>query len=123
MVQGKANVPQLSTQQSDAMLKAHKALSRGLCIFRPSMARSICHHSIAFADNTDGHVSTTTGLTTSIMDMISHLQHSAQTWSTLMNICGGLIALHICNWQLIAWQNRGGVLTLIETPPSDPVHA
>ena len=57
MVQGKANVPQLLTQQSDAMLKAHMALTAGLCIHSPSMAREISHHSITFADNTDGHVS------------------------------------------------------------------
>ena len=119
MVQGKADVPQLSTQQSDAMLKAHKALSRGLCIYSPSMTRSIRHHSIAFADDTDGHVSTPTGPATSIMDTVSLLQHSAQTWSTLVNICGGLVALHKCNWQLIAWRDLGGVPTLVETPSLD----
>jgi hypothetical protein len=97
MVQGKADVPQLSTQQSDAMLKAHKTIAQELRIHSPSMARAICHHSIAFADNTDGQVSTLTELPSAITDAITHLQHSAQTWSTLVNICGGLVALHICN--------------------------
>ena len=114
MVQGKADVPQLST---NTMLKARKTIARGLCIHSPLTAHSISHHSIAFTDDTDGHVSTPTDLPSAITDAILHLQHSAQTWSTLMNICGGLIALHKCNCQLIAWQNRGGVLTLIETPP------
>jgi hypothetical protein len=57
MVQGKADVPQLSTQQSEAMLKAHKALTAGLYIPNPTNSRSISHHSIGFADDTDNHTS------------------------------------------------------------------
>ena len=54
MVQGKADVPQWSTQQSDAMLKAHNALTGGVHISSPNMQREIRHSSVAFADDTDG---------------------------------------------------------------------
>ena len=121
MVQGKADVPQLSTQQSDAMLKAHKALTSGLCIHSPSMRRAIRHHSIAFADDTDGHVSVASDDPHAAMDAVEKLQHSAQTWSTLVDICGGLVALHKCTWQLIAWASRGGMLSIISDPPR-PLH-
>ena len=59
MVQGKADVPQLSTQQSDAMLKAHKKLTMGLYLPNPPDTRAILHHSIGFADNTDNHTVST----------------------------------------------------------------
>ena len=49
------------------------------------------------------------------------VQHSAQTWSTLVDICGGLVALHKCTWLLIAWTNQGGMLSLITDPPR-PLH-
>ncbi len=88
MVQGKADVPQLSTQQSDAMLKAHKALTSGLCIHSPSMRRAIHHHSIAFADDTDGHVSVASDNPTAAIDAVEKLQHSAQTWSTSLIFAG-----------------------------------
>ena len=112
MVQGKADVPQLSTQQSDAMLKAHMALTTGLRIHSPSMTRDIYHHSIAFADDTDGHVSVTSDQLDAVSDAITKLQHSAQTWKKLVDICGGLVALHKCTWQMIAWENSGGILSL-----------
>jgi hypothetical protein len=51
------DVPQLLTQQSDIMLKAHKSLSYGMDIISPGMHRSIQHHSIAFTDDTNGQVS------------------------------------------------------------------
>jgi hypothetical protein len=121
MVKGKADVPQLSTQQSDAMLKAHMALAAGLCIHSPSMRRAISHNSIAFADNTDGHVSIASDSPNAIQDMIEKLQHSAQTWSNLVDICGGLVALHKCTWQLIAWTNEGGVLSMLHDAPR-PLH-
>ena len=57
MVQGKADVPQWSTQQSDAMLKAHDSLVSGIHIHSPNMEREIQHSSIAFADDTDGQES------------------------------------------------------------------
>ena len=53
MVQGKADVPQLSTLQSDAMLKAHKTLTMGLYLPNPTDTRAISHHSIGFADDMD----------------------------------------------------------------------
>ena len=104
MVQGKADVPQLSTQQSDVMLRAHKSRCHGVTIMSPGMHRSITHHSIAYADDTDGQVSSDTTETTVTPKIVRKLQHSGQTWSNLTSICGGLIAHHKCFWQLLAWE-------------------
>lgn len=110
MVQGKADVPQLSTLQSNIMLQAHKSLSYGVNISSPELSRSIEHHSIAFADDTEGQVSSDTQKNI-IPRLVRKLQHSGQTWSNLTDICGGLIAHHKCFWQLLAWEVNGGHLT------------
>ena len=47
MVQGKADVPQLSTQQMDIMLKTHCELTPGLLLRSPSLLRSISRGSIS----------------------------------------------------------------------------
>ncbi len=114
MVQGKADVPQLSTQQSDIMLSAHKASTYGVSIMSPGMHRSVQHHSIAFADDTEGQVSCDTTDILSIPRVVRHLQHSGQTWNNLANICGGLIAHHKCLWQLLAWETLHGHLYPIQ---------
>ena len=106
MVQGKANVPQLSTQQSDALLKAHKQLTEGLYMPNPSGSRAISRHSVSFADNTNNHASAKSDSNTPIQEVVDKCIHSAQTWANLVDICGGLIALHKCNWQLIAWDSQ-----------------
>ena len=100
MVQGKADVPQLSTQQSDVMLRAHKSRCHGVTITSPGMNRAITHHSIAYADDTDGQVSSDTTESTLIPKIVRKLQHSGQTWSNLTSICGGLIAHHNGNYWL-----------------------
>ena len=115
MVQGKADVPQLSIQQSDAMLKAHKSLSYGVDMISPGLHRSIKHHSIAYADDTDGQVSSDMTDNISIPRIVRRLQHSGQTWSDITNICGGLIAHHKCFWQLLSWEENNGHLVPAET--------
>jgi hypothetical protein len=115
MVQGKADVPQFSTQQSDAMLKAHKSRTYGVNIVSPMLSRCIRHHSIAFADDTDGQVSEDTTLELSVPRVVRRLQHSGQTWSNITNICGGLIAWHKCIWQLMAWEYPRGHVELRTT--------
>lgn len=110
MVQGKADVPQLSTQQSDVMLRAHKTLTYGVLINSPGMHRSIRHHSVAFADDTDGHVASETVENISIPRMVRRLQHSGQTWNDISNICGGALAHHKCFWQMLCWENDRGHL-------------
>jgi hypothetical protein len=112
MVQGKADVPQLSTQQMDIMLKTHNILSPGLLLRSPSLQRSIRHSSISYADDTDGQVLMDTLDTTLTLDVVENLCQNAQLWSTLADMCGGLIALHKCNWHLIAWELQSGHLTL-----------
>jgi len=113
MVQGKADVPQWSTQQSDAMLKAHESLTNGLHITSPSLQHSIHHHSTAFADDTDGQESCPLNTPNPVTAVKDNLQHSAQIWSNLVQICGGRIDLHKCNWQLIAWEFTKGNLQMV----------
>lgn len=110
MVQGKADVPQLSTQQSDILLKAHNLNTYGVDIKSPGLHRSITHNSIAFADDTEGQVSCDTTENISIPRIVRKLQHSGQTWNDLSNICGGSIAHHKCLWQLLSWEMRAGHL-------------
>ena len=116
MVQGKADVPQLSTQQSDAMLKAHKQLSDGLYIPNPTGTRAIAHHNISFADDTDNHTSVDSAGPNPIITAVKQGERSAQTWGRLVDICGGLIALHKCFWQLIAWDDKSGRMDMVTDP-------
>jgi hypothetical protein len=104
MVQGKADVPQPSTQQMDIMLKAHRQLAPGLHLRSPSLLRAIRRTSLSYADDTDGQVSTDTTDATQLSDVVEDLRQNAQTWSNIADLCGGLIALHKCNWQLLAWE-------------------
>ncbi|KAL3762232.1 hypothetical protein ACHAWU_004770 [Discostella pseudostelligera] len=115
MVQGKADVPQWSTQQSNAMLQAHTDMTEGLHIVSPNLSRAIRHNSVSFADDTDGQVSRPPTAPTPIPSVVQDLQHNAQVWNNLVNICGGLIALHKCNWQLIAWEMVSGHLRMVTT--------
>jgi hypothetical protein len=98
MVQGKANIPQLLTKQLDVMLKAHLLLDAGLCLNSLTLDRSICRTDLSYADDMDGQVSLNSNDMTSVYYLVEYLRHIAQTWSTLTDICGGLIALHKCNW-------------------------
>ena len=116
MVQSKADVPQLSTQQSDAMLKAHISLTAGLHISNPPGTRTISHHSVGFANDTDNHTNSDSNDQYAIIRAIQSCKHSAQVWSTLVDICGGLIALHKCFWQLLAWYQHKGYMSLINDP-------
>lgn len=113
MVQGKADVPQLSTQQSEVLLKAHKSLTHGLSLPNPGGNRRISHHSILFADDADQHTNADSRWENAITTVVTQLQHSAQTWNNLINIPGGLLAYHKCNWQLIAWATASGYMDMI----------
>lgn len=115
MVQGKADVPQLSTQQSEILLRAHKSITQGLSLPNPGGTRQISHHSISFADDTDQHTNVDTRREDAITAVVGQLQHSAQTWNNLINIPGGLLAYHKCNWQLIAWDTESGYMDMVTT--------
>ena len=117
MVQGKADVPQLSTQQSDILLQAHKKLTHGLVLHNPSGQKTITHHSVAFADDTDQHTNTPTSDDDAVAQVVDQLTHSGQTWNDLITIPGGLLAYHKCNWQLIAWRQKSGHMELIHNHP------
>jgi hypothetical protein len=99
------------------MLRAHKARTYGLTITSPNRDRSIKHHSVAFADDTEGQVSCDTNEHTSIPRIVKQLQHSGQTWSNLTSIFGGLITLHKCHWHLLQWEEVDGNLVLRRDTP------
>ena len=103
------------------MLKAHRNLTYGVHIISPALHRKIKHHSIAFADDTEGQVSSETTEEISAPRVVKQLQHSGQTWSNLANICGGLIAHHKCCWQFMSWENKSGHLVLHESAPEKVV--
>jgi hypothetical protein len=115
MVQGKADVPQWSTQQSNAMLYAFSHLTQRLHISSPSLCRSITHCNISFADNTDAQNSQPPGTQDPIPAVVQDLQHGAQVWNHLVQICGGQLALHKCNWTLIAWEFLQGKLRMVSS--------
>jgi hypothetical protein len=105
MVQGKADIPQWSTQQSDAMLSAFSHLAQGLHISSPSLRRAITHHNISFADDTVAQNSQPPGAPGPITAVVCDLQHGTQVWNCLVQICGGQLALHKCSWNLIVRPN------------------
>jgi hypothetical protein len=115
MVQGKADVPQWSTQQSDAMLSAFSNLAQGLHISSPSLGCAITHRNISFADDTDAQNSQPPGATDPIPAVVRDLQHGAKVWNCLVQICGGQLALHKCNWTLIAWEFIQGKLQMVSS--------
>ena len=47
-------------------------------------------------------------------EVVWQSKQSAQVWSNIVDICGGLIALHKCNWQLITWHQSQGYMTLVQ---------
>jgi hypothetical protein len=117
MVQGKADVLQFLTQQSDIMLKAHKSLTHGVTLRSPALHREISHHSMSFADDTDGQASEETSEHLHIPRLIAHRQHSGQIWSNLSAIGGGLTGLHKAFWQLISWDFSTGHPSLWQGAP------
>lgn len=75
---------------------------------------------ISFADDTDGQVSKATTAPDPIPTVVKELTaDSAQIWSNLVNIYGALIALHKCNWQLIAWELVSGHLRMMVQTTSE----
>jgi hypothetical protein len=115
MVQGKVDVPQLATQQMDNMLKMHCQLAPGLLLCSPTLLWSISCSSISYTDHTDGQVLANTTGSLQILDVIENLCRNVQTWSTIADICGGLIALHKCNWHLLAWELKSCHLSLVQS--------
>ena len=73
MVQGKADVLQLSMQQSEVLLKVHKQLTTGFSLLNPTGTRRVSHHSISFADDTDQHTNVDTRMDDVIPTVVENL--------------------------------------------------
>ena len=115
-VQGTTDTPSIFTMQTDVVMKAHKLIPDCLNIDSCDMKRSINHHNIAYADDNDGHATAeeSNHQDQAAHEAVSRLQSSAQHWSNLTSLTGGSIALHKCNWQLIAWEFFNGELSLVK---------
>ena len=44
-------------------------------------------------------------------EVINNLQHSVQTWMSLVGTVGGLMSFHKCNWQILTWFVTDGEIT------------
>ncbi|NCG03649.1 MAG: hypothetical protein GWP22_09365, partial [Actinomycetales bacterium] len=120
-VQGKADVPQKSSQQADVIIKVHKKLASGLHFDSPNMQRSIDHHNTKYVDDNDGHVSASPDSEDPVGEVLEANQHSAQVWRDLVSLTGGLVAMHKSNWQLIAWEFVKGKLEMVHSTDSQLV--
>jgi hypothetical protein len=53
---------------------------------------------------------------TTLLEVVCQGEESAQVWNKIVDICSGLIALHKCTWQLIAWAQTQGYMALVQDP-------
>ena len=114
MIQGKADVPQLATQQSDVCMKAHRSIAPGFHLVGANPSREIKHHNIAIVDDADGHVSSDSDTDDEIDNVTTKLQDSGQKWNNILELVGGLPALHKTNWQMIAYKEEKGSMKLVQ---------
>ncbi|KAL9183002.1 hypothetical protein ACHAXT_004789 [Thalassiosira profunda] len=113
-IQGKADVPIAYANTTDGILRgAHWNLAPRLKLPSPSMERSIEQSSLAYFDDTDGHVSAPPLAAREVEPLVCKLERSAQIWNELENWTGGSVAFHKTNWQFLAWELVKGRLQLI----------
>ena len=114
-IQGKSDVPQKSNQQADIILKVHDRVAPGLCMKSPNLDREIKHNNIIYVDDNDGHVTADPASEDPVADVLRDNAISAQVWRDLVDITGGLVAMHKCNWQLIAWEFVNGTMEMVRS--------
>ncbi|NCG03282.1 MAG: hypothetical protein GWP22_07470, partial [Actinomycetales bacterium] len=113
-IQGKADVPQKSNQQADIILQVHDRLAPGLTLKSPALAREIKHNNIIDVNDNDGHVSADPTSEDPVGDVLRDNAISAQMWRDLTELTGGLVAMHKCNWHLVAWEMVKGKLEMVQ---------
>jgi hypothetical protein len=111
-IQGTVDTLILFSMLSSVAIKAHKSYTPGLQLASPTLLREINHHNIAYVDNADGHVSADYQSKDPIFEAVTKMNASAQGWSDVNNLTGGLLAYHKTKWQMIAWKERGSMLDL-----------
>ena len=93
-IQGTADTPLLYSMLSSVAIKAHKSFSPGLTLESPTMTRAIRHHSIAYVDDADGHVSADITSQDPTSEAVTQMHKSAQGWNDVNNLTGGSLAYH-----------------------------
>ena len=116
-IQGKGDVMALWTLISDSILSVHAKLCKGVNISHAANWLTSSRCSDAYVDDNDtydnhdgpehpptqfdideGDINQSHDPAT---EVIQNLQHSAQTWTSLVGTVGGLMAFHKCNWQIL----------------------
>ena len=73
----------------------------------------------AFVDNTSvGFTSSTSSVSSE--DLITRLEHIAQSWEHILHLSGGQLNLKKCSWFAMRWEWRSGRPTLRAITPTDP---
>ncbi|KAL7552654.1 hypothetical protein ACHAWF_015884 [Thalassiosira exigua] len=113
-IQGKGDVPPCYVVLGDTILKAHATMVKGLEIPSPNGGRVMKRHNVSYADDNNGHVSADPHSMEPVMEVAHMLQESAQAWSDLTALTGGLISLHKCSWNLMSYKFEDGIPQLVE---------
>ncbi|KAL7544883.1 hypothetical protein ACHAWF_012867 [Thalassiosira exigua] len=113
-IQGKGDVPPCYVILGDTILKAHSTMVKGLEIPSPDGSRAMKRHNVSYADDNNGHVSADFHSLEPVKEVAYLLQESAQAWNDLTALTGGLIALHKCSWNLMAYKFHDGIPQLLE---------
>ena len=116
-IQGTADTPLLYSMLSSVAIKAHKSFTPGLTLESPTMTRAIKHHSIAYVDDADGHVSADITSQDPTSEAVTQMHKSAQGWNDVNNLTGGSLAYHKTKWQMISWEIINGTKKLREITP------
>ena len=112
-LQGKADVPVLFCNQSSVFLKSHNKIATGLHINSCTRERSINHNNISYSDDNDRHVSAPYDKDCPIGCVLDGLRDSGTKWNNLVQITGGVLALHKTCWRILAWQLQRGELKIV----------
>lgn len=131
-IQGKGDVMGLWTLVSDSILAVHRQLTRGVSICHAALDYISQRSADSYVDDTDTYAEDegpidwpdddddedegTVTMMEQLMEddpatpVIADLNASAQLWTNLVNMVGGLMAFHKCNWQLLTWKPFRGEL-------------
>ncbi|KAL7531762.1 hypothetical protein ACHAWF_003900 [Thalassiosira exigua] len=113
-VQGTGDAPAKYIVQRSVALDTLAAVAPGLNIPSADGSRKIAHHSIAFVNDTDGHVSD--GRTGREVEkaIVAKLQQQCSSWRRIVEITHGKLALHKTNWHLLLGEWKNGDWTMVK---------
>ena len=116
-VQGKTDVPTMFALLSDVLLRVHASIAPGLEMHSCNLEHKVQHHSIAFVDDVDGHVTANPDSEDCARDIVAHLNRAGAIWNNLFEIAGQSIALHKVRWRTLVWEMRDREWKLVTSAP------